>query len=101
MGYYTDFTLRVSEGDIDAIARDLSEISTYEWDGDLMLYEAKWYGHHQDMITLSEKHPNTLFCLEGTGEESGDMWKTYYRNGKSQTCNVIIEFEPFDESKMK
>lgn len=101
MGYYTDFKLTVPEGDLDSIAQDLSEISTYEWDADLELYEAKWYDHHKDMIALSKKHPNTLFCLEGDGEENGDLWKAYYKDGKSQRCSVIIMYESFDESKMK
>ena len=101
MGYYTDFKLSVSGGDVEAIAKDLSEISTYEWDDELTLYDAKWYGHQEDMIALSLKYPEVMFCLSGDGEENGDLWKCYYKNGKSQHCGVIIEFEPFDESKMK
>jgi hypothetical protein len=101
MGYMTDFKLNVFEGDADSIAQDLTTISTYEWDDSLELYDAKWYNHHEDMIALSKLYPNALFCLAGSGEESGDLWKAYYKNGKSQYCEVIMTYEPYDESKLK
>lgn len=60
-----------------------------------------WYDHDVDMKWLSEKFPTVLFTLKGEGEESGDMWIKYYRNGKCQECRAEIVFAPFDESKLK
>ena len=61
----------------------------------------KWYEHEKDMRAVSSKYPETLFLLEGEGEESGDIWKKYFLNGKMQTCKSIITFEEFDKSKLK
>ena len=104
MGYYTDF--KVSSKDIlpKEYQQQLEEISSYNFHDDgneLLLLEAKWYDHDTHMAALSLLYPNVLFSVEGEGEESGDLWKAYYKNGKSQTCEAIITFEPYDEGKMK
>jgi hypothetical protein len=102
MGYYTDFELSVHEGDPDRekVAERLSELSTYEWDTDFFL-NAKWYEFNLDMTKLSEEFPDVIFCLDGNGEENGDIWRAYYKNGKAQMCKAEITFEQFDESKLK
>jgi hypothetical protein len=56
--------------------------------------------HPEDMKAMSLHFPNTLFLLEGEGEESGDVWKEYYLNGKSQRCQAQLVFDKFDESKL-
>ena len=61
----------------------------------------KWYEHNGEMLELSEQFPETVFCLSGKGEESGDLWKSYYKNGKMQYCPARIVFDEFDESKLK
>lgn len=60
----------------------------------------KWYDHDRDMRLISQKHPETIFILEGEGEESGDIWKKYYLNGKFQTAKAVVTYEEFDESKL-
>jgi hypothetical protein len=62
--------------------------------------ECKWYEHEDDMRRFSKLYPHILFELSGEGEESGDLWKKYFLNGKMQYCKVKMEFEPFDESKL-
>jgi len=103
MGYYTDFKLTIEGDEVDerVIAEDLSDISTYDWDDDLILCEAKWYGWVQDMTKLSQMYPNTLFKLSGDGEENGDQWICYFKDGKKQLCEAKISFDPFDESKLQ
>jgi hypothetical protein len=63
--------------------------------------ECKWYDHDEHMRQVSKANPETIFILEGEGEESGDIWKKYYLNGKRQEAKAIITFEPFDEKKLK
>lgn len=63
--------------------------------------ECKWYEHDKHMREVSKNNPGTIFILEGEGEESGDIWKKYYLNGKCQEARAIITFEPFDEKKLK
>ena len=60
----------------------------------------KWYNWKHDMIALSKRFPNILFALHGEGEENGDLWNAYFKNGKVQICEAIITYEPFDENKL-
>jgi hypothetical protein len=70
---------------------------------DFELYgeQCKWYEHDEEMIELSLRFPETVFCLYGEGEESGDIWYTYYKNGKTQYCPAKIVFDEYDESKLR
>ena len=61
----------------------------------------KWYEHDKHMMEVSKNNPETIFILEGEGEESDDIWKKYYLNGKCQEARAVITFEPFDEKKLK
>ena len=103
MGYYIDFFLTTNDLDVDdeTFINELNEVTGYDWYSELSLGEAKWYNWQEDMVKISRNHPNTFFVLEGDGEEKGDQWKAYIKNGKMQVCEAIITFEPFDESKMK
>lgn len=61
----------------------------------------KWYEHDKDMKEFSKKYPEYLFTLKGEGEEAGDMWVKYFLNGKVQTANAKITFDPFDVNSLK
>jgi len=62
--------------------------------------DCKWYDHDKDMREISKKYPETIFILEGEGEESGDIWKKYYLNGKCQVAKAEVIIPEFDESKL-
>lgn len=53
----------------------------------------KWYSHEKDMDALSLLYPNLLFTLSGEGEESGDMWRQYHRNGKNVYVKAKVVFD--------
>ena len=53
------------------------------------------------MKTFSEKYPLVLFIISGEGEESGDLWKAYIRNGMMQRAQATFAFEECDASKME
>jgi len=53
------------------------------------------------MIKISQFFPETLFTLKGEGEEAGDLWATYYYNGRYQGAKVTIKYEDFDVMKLK
>lgn len=57
---------------------------------------AKWYGWKKDMEQISAEYPHLLFALEGEGEESGDIWKAWARNGKVVEARAKIVFEEPD-----
>ena len=101
MSYYTNYTLSTTSRneDLEEIEETLNEISDYNikfgWND-----SCKWYNHEKHMKELSKIYPDTTFLLEGEGEESGDIWQKYFKNGKMQVCKAEIVFPAFDESKL-
>ena len=81
----------------------LSKFASIEGHNDFDLQAddtTKWYEHDEEMLELSKQFPETIFCLYGDGEESTDMWYSYYKNGRMQHCPARIEFDEYDESKL-
>ena len=126
MGYYTNYEFGTKDNkaykvkDIVSYMKDQYDKSngdkfypfSYEFEDylndeitcDFELYSSdatKWYYHDEEMIELSKQFPETVFYLYGEGEESGDLWYQYYKNGKSQYCPAIVTYEPYDESKLR
>lgn len=126
MGYYTKHDLKI-ETEIDL--KKLEEIERYILDKDLNweinslngkntftcineeLLESgeseyfsdeptKWYRNLDDMKEMSLNFKDIIFRLDGKGEESGDIWRAYYLNGKEQYIQAKLVFDEFDERKM-
>jgi len=107
MGYETRFTGTVhgpkpvyDKFRRDALA-DTKRFGEYSLPLDFWFYsdnfdQMKWYGYNKDCIELSLEYPNLLFTLEGEGEESGDIWKAWYRNGKFVEAKAKIVFDEPD-----
>ena len=54
----------------------------------------KWYDYNYDMTHLSSCYPNVTFILAGSGENVGDVWKRYYKNGRCVQCiKAVLFFE--------
>lgn len=103
MGYYTNFQLDFNPNvhDEDQFLGDLKEFTGYSWSNDYELYDVKWYNWMNDMTELSKKYPNHLFQLDGQGEESGDIWRAFFKGGKSQVSKARIVFDKFNEAALK
>lgn len=107
MGYYTTFGLSVRNGEVtEEMQTKLKEIqpdyfSDYGLE-DLLegWYNAKWYDWEEDLIELSKTFPTEVFELSGDGEESGDMWRAYFKNGKVQIERAEIRIGDYDETKL-
>ena len=57
--------------------------------------EVTWYDAEDDIKKLSKEFPNVIFCLSGTGEEGGDEWESYFKNGKCHTYKPTMpKFNP-------
>jgi hypothetical protein len=112
MGYYTAFKLEISPDDGDTRRKIyvaikimgssyLSDEQSFDDLVDGMLDACKWYDHDEEMSVLSEMVPGVLFTLEGHGEEAGDLWRSYYRDGTMYTYQMPNDFPPFDEGKLE
>ena len=101
MGYYTQFKLKIVEGEGNVYdhEEEIGKITCYNaspFDDEL-----KWYDHEEDMRLYSKSHPDILFSVEGLGEDQGDHWIKYFKDGKMQMCKAIVSFEEYDPQKMK
>lgn len=92
MGYYTRYELVV-----DDCEKHKKEIELLVSDNYLFGDPSTWYEHEKDMREHSLKYPNLLFRLNGQGEESGDIWIEYYKNGKMQKAVAKLMFDKFRE----
>ncbi len=100
MGYYTRHELEVS-GRIDYNLDYEVEISNYTDYSHCFEDSIKWYNCETEMKGFSKNHPETVFCITGYGEEDGDIWKAYFKNGKMFKTKATFIFEDFQESKLK
>ena len=108
MGYYTRFSGGVTGPPelLNVFSADAAEGVTYgrhdaeldDWlTGDFFGGDtAKWYGWKEDLVDVSKRYPNLLFFLEGEGEEPGDMWKAWARNGRVVETKARIVFDEPD-----
>lgn len=117
MSYYTDFRLKVYSGhaDLAAVKARLEEIVSIDEETGQTLFdqldeeddeirsfgEIKWYEHDADCVVLSLDFPDVVFRLEGQGQERGDDWYTYYKNGKYQICRGETVYPEYSESKLE
>lgn len=99
MGYYTAYKLEIEDDDDNQIIgrlREENEEASYALDENGDAEEScKWYEHNEDLIEFSTRFPEHLFTLHGEGEEAGDLWRAYFKNGKSEECRAEITYRPF------
>ncbi len=100
MGYYTRHELSIVSGNdfVTDYEQEITETTKYS---SLFDDEIKWYDCEEDMKEYSKKHPNTTFLIEGVGEENGDIWKSYFKDGRVFTTKAVFTFEEYLESKLK
>lgn len=95
MGYETSHNLNI-EGDsptITEVARMLAGRGrnsedgadrTTEWELTLEGRPTTWYDCTENMQDISRHWPDTLFIIRASGENPGDQWVEYHRNGQVQ-----------------
>lgn len=98
MGYYTNFDF---SGNKDDIIKAIEEISTYGESSNGQYDDIKWYSWSEHLKTVSELFPDDLIIIEGEGEESGDIWRAFFLNGKFCIQHVEMVYPDFDESMLK
>lgn len=95
MGYYTSYDI---SGNSEEIQEAINQKSGY---GRVDEDSIKWYNCEKDMRDVSIAFPNIVLTVSGEGEESGDIWKGYFKNGKGFISKAKLSFEEFDEAKLK
>ena len=98
MGYATNYDLEVKPQVPDDFDTRFSEV-THGYDAD-DLYSIKWYDHDEHMLLLSNEYPDYFFILSGEGEDSEDIWRTYYYRGKSSHTPARIVYDDPDFTKL-
>lgn len=101
MGYYTRHELTVINGDNETDYEQEISDTTDGYDKHwLWGSETKWYDCQKDMIKYSKKHPDVTFLIDGEGEEIGDIWKAWFKNGKKFYSKVSLVFDEYNEDKL-
>lgn len=115
MGYYTSFCMSVSPAkgnnrvsstisklEEDLIDKEVERMNVFESGcaEDGWFAYAKWYDFEKDMLLLSTRLPDFIFCLEGDGEDSDDKWMYYYHDGKVMYGGLEIIRHDFDPGKL-
>lgn len=104
MGYDTRYKLTVNSGQPVALGifgKTIEEFrKAYEY-ADLALDDfgdpeepCTWYTHEAELVAFSRLHPGYVFTLHGEGEDSGDIWKLYVKNGEATKSEARVEFDP-------
>lgn len=104
MGYYTKFEIEVDPGRENIIImKDTLVCGDYTLDAFMShdVIEMKWYDHDDDMRNFSRLFPTAVITLTGFGEESKDIWRSYYSDGKCHEAKTEIVYEKFDKEKLK
>jgi hypothetical protein len=104
MGNYTAYKLLIKpyKDDVIAALRQDSEEAAYALTDDGSTSEScKWYEHEADLKRFSKRYPDTLFTLLGSGEEPGDIWRLYVKNGKKQKIKAKLVFDEYNEDKLR
>jgi hypothetical protein len=107
MGYYTRFTIKIKTKlekqnwleiyDLNEAMFEVNEEHKHVFDntGDEIYSDGgiKWYDYHEDMVKLSKMFPNLVLQVDGEGEETGDIWRTFWKNGKYQEAERVVTVE--------
>ena len=107
MGYMTIYSLEIESAewqDAEEIIKDLREGNDGAYcainENGGCAEPRKWHSHDKDLKAFSKAFPTRLFKLTGTGEDSGDLWQKYYKDGKVQLCKAVLAFPKYDPKKL-
>jgi len=98
MGYYTNYEITTDKVLPDDFEDKFEEITDYAFGyGE---FGAKWYDYKADMKEISKIYPDILFTVEGEGEESGDIWRHYFKNGEDYRVEPVVIWPEFNEKNI-
>lgn len=89
MGYYTKYDISNNSQEIQEAITLQSGYSCFEYDS------VKWYDWANDIKTISLRYPGTEIHVAGEGEESGDIWKAFAKDGVVYRAEILFEYGPY------
>lgn len=107
MGYYTDYSVRVTgirnEEEADEIFEDFGDCNFYEYDEvirdtelQIEIMDTIWYSWEEDCLKISQKYPRITIDIDAEGEKNGDLWRARVRNGECEVVQAIVTFKEFE-----
>jgi hypothetical protein len=106
MGYYSAFTLSVSNPDGTPAGDEVAKkaigefreecedaMSALKPDGTFR-DNAKWYDCNEDLTEFSEKYPDLLFELNVEGEDETGYYRLYCLDGAQEVCKGEMAYPP-------
>lgn len=60
-----------------------------------------WNDMYEDMAIISAQFPDTIIVISGEGEDSNDLWRAYFQNGKSVCYRAEIVYPPFNPEDLE
>lgn len=97
MGYYTRFRVTTNTSAEPGVLDMLAEESGYGIEFLQGADTIKWYDQHEDCLAISKLVPDTTIRVEGSGEGDGDLWVSWYRDGKHVSYSPCIRLPASDE----
>lgn len=110
MGYQTEYIISIesehNQSDLLALLGALTDLTDYNFELSrdktrLLSDSIKWYEWAEQITSISKDYPEWLILVEGKGEESGDVWKAYFKDGKKKVLQAQITFPEFNESMLE
>jgi hypothetical protein len=98
MGYYTDFDFSNNEPEV---IQAIESVSGYGESESGRYDDIKWYSWEDNIKAVSLQFPDKIIMISGEGEEQGDVWEAYARNGKLKILKAEVTIPDFDESMLK
>lgn len=110
MGYLTKFTLTLPDHltqaqvdfifDTDSIDKTPFSSTFYGRGHSRSSEQIKWYPsqYEKELTQLSKMFPGVLFILDGIGEDSGDLWRMFFKNGSSERYTRPVWTRPTSPS---
>lgn len=101
MGYTTYYKFTFSPSQKENVIREWMRTNLFRG-GDLPDEdEYRWDDWEADMHRVSMQFPSTLIVLEGQGEDHDDIWKAYFKNGKSVVKQAMIVHPALTDSEIQ
>lgn len=93
MGYCTRYKIDCSDNVLEEI-RKLPNLHPFSVEDNGEIEEPiKWYEYEKDLLEVSNKFQEEKIILYGEGEDSGDIWRAYFLNGKSERIEAKLVFD--------